>query len=113
MVSDEKDIRESLYILMSTNPGERITMQRYGCPLRRFVFKPIDNHLAYRLSEALRDAITKFESRVKVDNIEVDTSKDIDGIVYISVFYTIISTNIRNNIVFPFYKAEGTEVQEI
>lgn len=113
MVSDDQDIRESLYILMSTNPGERVTMPRYGCDLNQYSFKPINSHLAFRLSETIRKAILKFEPRVQVEHIDVDTSKDMEGLVMVTVFYRIITTNVRTNVVFPFYKAEGTEIQEI
>ena len=45
MVSDDEDIRESLYILMSTRPGERITNLDYGCELHNLVFDPINSGL--------------------------------------------------------------------
>ena len=31
----EQDIRESLHVLFSTAPGERVCRYDYGCPLRR------------------------------------------------------------------------------
>ena len=43
MVSDEDDIRESLYILLSTKPGERTFNSRFGCNLKSLLFDPIES----------------------------------------------------------------------
>jgi len=42
LVSDEEDIRSSLDILFSTDPGERVMQPLYGCALRKFVFEPMN-----------------------------------------------------------------------
>ena len=36
--------------------------------------------------------------------------KILDGILQINLDYEIESTNVRNNIVYPFYFAEGTKI---
>ena len=41
--SFEDDIAESLYILLSTTPGERIMNPEYGCDLQSQVFQNINN----------------------------------------------------------------------
>ena len=41
MSAYEQDIEESLRILFSTSPGERVNRYDYGCPLRRYAFEPI------------------------------------------------------------------------
>ena len=42
MVQAEADIVESLRILMSTRPGERIMQPDYGCRIHDLVFDPMD-----------------------------------------------------------------------
>ena len=42
LVSDEEDIWESLRILFSTIPGERVFRYNYGCPIDKWVFSKID-----------------------------------------------------------------------
>ena len=41
MVAEEEDIQESLRILFSTAPGERVMHPSYGCGLKRMVFEQI------------------------------------------------------------------------
>lgn len=112
MVSEEEDIKESIFLLLSTTPGERITNPKYGCDLRKFVFRPINAETQFLIKEAIKKAILYYEPRINVNEIEFDTSKERDGVVNIHLEYTIVSVNTRTNIVFPFYKVEGTDIKE-
>jgi phage baseplate assembly protein W len=108
MVSDEEDIKQSLFILFDTMKGERIMNTEYGSSLQTMVYEVISNTLLHFIIYRIERAILFFEPRIIVSNIDIDTSHEIEGILYISVFYTIIQTNTRNNIVYPFYLREGT-----
>ena len=44
-----KDIEESLRILFSTSPGERVNRYDYGCPLRRYAFEPMTTETMVRM----------------------------------------------------------------
>ncbi len=113
MVSAERDIAESLFILLSTIPGERIMRPEYGCDLHSKVFARVDEGFKHDVVDLISTAISKFEPRVTLDTIDVDTSEVIDGIVYIHIFYEIITVNVRTNIVYPFYIIEGTGVTDM
>jgi phage baseplate assembly protein W len=45
MISGESDVRESLWILLSTMKGERIMLPTYGCDIWRYVFQGINTTL--------------------------------------------------------------------
>ncbi len=45
MVSAEKDIEQSLEILLSTSLGERVMQPDYGCNLKDYQFESVDNAL--------------------------------------------------------------------
>lgn len=108
MVRDEKDIRESLWILFSTQLGERLMVPEYGCQLWRMVFKNLTTTLTTQLANIVRQAILYWEARINVDQITVLPDATVPGLVLITVDYTIRKTNARNNLVFPFYIQEGT-----
>ena len=110
MVSDIEDIKESLYILMHTIPGERLMLPEYGCNLRLLVFENIDTAFNNEIQDVIFKAILRYEPRIKFNFTTIDTSGQLDGIVYITIDYNIIATNTRNNIVFPFYLNEGTNI---
>jgi hypothetical protein len=110
MVADEEDIKESLYILMHTIPGERLMLPEYGCNLRLLVFESIDTAFNTEVQDVIFKAILSYEPRIKFNYTTIDTSDQLDGVVYITIDYNIITTNTRNNIVFPFYLNEGTNI---
>ncbi|HRW61883.1 MAG TPA: GPW/gp25 family protein [Bacteroidales bacterium] len=110
LVSEEEDIRESLYILLSTRPGERVLQPNYGCALSVLNFESINEGLINKASEIIHDAVLHFEPRIVLENVDVSTKQIYDGILEISLEYTVRKTNKRNNIVYPYYLLEGTDV---
>ena len=111
MVSREVDIRESLRILLSTSPGERVMQPTFGCGLRPRVFDSINQSTITLISDIIRRAILFFEPRITLDTIQVDTQQQYEGVLNIFLAYTIRSTNNRNNMVYPFYFKEGTDIK--
>ena len=110
MTSDELDIQKSLEILLSTRLGERIMVPTYGCNLDEMLFKPLDLTLKTYMIELIRKAILYHEPRIDVLKIDMNENNGHEGVVLIHVNYLIRSTNSRKNIVFPFYKEEGTNI---
>lgn len=110
MSAGVKDVMESLMILLSTSPGERLMQPTYGCDLRRFVFEQIDETLVTELNDEIAFAILHFEPRVKFLEASVKEQNELGGIISIMVHYEVVITNTRHNIVFPFYKLEGTNI---
>lgn len=113
LISEEDDIKESLIILFSTRPGERMMQPEYGCDLSIINFEPISSSLLGQLENLIQFAILRFEPRIQIDSIEILTEKALDGILEISVDYIVRKTNSRSNIVFPYYIIEGTDVSDM
>ena len=110
MVSQEADIKESLIILLNTNLGERIMLPEYGSELQLYLFDKISNSKLHFLKNIIKNAILKYEPRIKVNDIQIDSKDTHQGIIKVSVKYTIKSNNTRFNLVFPYYKVEGTDI---
>jgi phage baseplate assembly protein W len=110
MTADEDDIRSSLRILLTTMVGERRMQPRYGCDVRRLVFEPADTTMQSYLKDLIRIAILYFEPRIILDDITLDP-QPLDGLIVLTVSYTVATTNTRFNFVYPFYLTEGTEIR--
>lgn len=110
MVTGEEDIHESLHILLSTHPGERIMNPAFGCNLRQFVHEEISQTLFTRIKNAITMAILNFEARITIKDILFEYDNDAEGIIYITIDYVIRQTNSRHNMVYPFYLLEGTGI---
>ncbi len=120
LVSYEQDIKESIRILLSTTPGERIMQPSFGCELKRMVFNSITESIITKLRDSVERAILFFEPRVNLERVNVsanydslETNSAYDGVLHISIDYTIRKTNTRSNMVYPFYYIEGTNLQSI
>jgi phage baseplate assembly protein W len=108
MVSGAEDIHQSLQILLSTQLGERVMHEDYGCDLNHVLFEEIDQGLLNDINRIVSDAILYHEPRISLDKLDVSENADHPGLLLISIEYTIRSTNSRFNMVYPFYLNEAT-----
>lgn len=111
MTEGEEDTEKSLHILLTTRLGERIMLPDYGCNLDELLFKPLNLTLKTYVSDLIKTAILYHEPRIDAEKIWIDESTTNDGILLINIDYRIRTTNSRKNLVYPFYKGEGTEIE--
>ena len=110
MTSEVEDIESSLRILLSTRRGERVMQPTYGCNLDDLVYEPINTTLITYMSDLIKTAIVDHEPRIRVNDISISESLQLEGVVLIKVDYTVKSTNSRFNYVYPFYKNEKSSI---
>ena len=111
MLSDVEDIQSSLHILLTTRLGERVMQPTYGCNLDDLVFEALSSTFKSYIKDLVKTAILYHEPRIKLNNIVLDDSRDLEGIILIVIDYTVRTTNTRFNYVFPYYKNEGTDIK--
>lgn len=112
LVSDNEDIRQSLEILLSTRPGERVTRLDYGCDLTQLLYEPLTTGFITYIKDLIRTAILYHEPRIRLEEVNVIPRVEQEGVIDINVDYTIRTTNTRTNYVYPFYIKEGTNIRE-
>lgn len=110
LVSDAEDVRQSLEIILSTQPGERIMHPDFGCELNQFLFEEITQGLITGIKGIIADAILYHEPRVDLEAIDISESADQPGLLFISINYLLRTTNSRFNLVYPFYLKESTNL---
>lgn len=108
MISGSEDIQQSLQILLSTQPGERPMQEKYGCDMGGFLFEEIDQGLRNTMRRIISDAILYHEPRIKLEGLTISESEGEQGVLRISIEYTVRGTNSRYNMVFPFYIDEAS-----
>jgi uncharacterized protein len=111
MVAGVEDINQSLHILLSTITGERIMQPKYGCDMNEFVFEPVTTTLRTVMTDKIKTALLIYEPRIEVEKVEIDNEGELEGRILIDIHYKVRTTNSRYNYVFPFYKAEATELK--
>lgn len=108
MVEQMDDVQESLHILLSTTPGERVMRPTYGCNLRRLVFEPLNESTLTEMRSTIEQAVLFFEVRITLESVEFDLEEAHAGVLRIRLEYTVRTTNSRHNMVFPLYRDEGS-----
>ncbi|RKP55970.1 GPW/gp25 family protein [Pararobbsia silviterrae] len=72
MAEGAEDVRESLRILFSTEPGERIMREDYGCALYDVMFASINSELMSDIETRIVDAVLLYEPRASLRAIRVE-----------------------------------------
>jgi phage baseplate assembly protein W len=110
MLENEADIASSLEILFSTLLGERVMLPQYGCNLDELVFESLNTRMKTLMADKILSAILYHEPRITLESVRLDSSLELEGVVFIAVIYRVKTTNSRFNFVFPYYKSQGTDI---
>lgn len=102
----ERSVADSIRIILSTEPGERVMRGDFGCPLRRYLFQPVDHTLLTQIQNDAVAALSRFEPRI--EGIETAAENPDGSTVLIHISYTVRLTNNQYSIVYPFYTTEGS-----
>lgn len=69
-------LRQSIRLILLTEPGERPFKPNFGCGLRRHLFEPSTPATVARIRETIYDALDKYEDRIKLVAIDVKDLSD-------------------------------------
>jgi uncharacterized protein len=96
-------IRQSIYIIVYTVPGERVMRPEFGCEIHSLVFDPVNEETAVVAERYVREALLRWEPRINLKEIKV-TPGNIDlGEMRIEVTYQIKGQFDPRSLVFPYY----------
>ena len=104
----EEKIRQSIWIILSTAPGERVMLPQFGCGLHELVFEANTAALRGLVQEKVRESLMRWEPRIDVIDVRAETAPETRNYLLIRIDYRIRSNNAFYNLVYPFYLNEGT-----
>ena len=107
MVEGETDVQQSIAIILGTAQGERVMRPEFGCGIHELTFEAISSPLVAEVKRVVREALVRFEARIDVLRVDVDTNGARDGRLAIEVSYRMRTTNLVGNFVYPFYFREA------
>lgn len=103
LVSQEREVAESIRIILGTAPGERPMRPDFGCAIHDLVFAPADATTAGQLAYHVREALDRWEPRIDLQDVTIHFDAVDAGTLLIDIRYTLRNTNDPRNLVFPFY----------
>lgn len=99
----EENVRQSIFIILGTAPGERIYRSQFGCRIHDLMFAPNNPLTAARAEIYCEEAIYKYEPRVSKVKCAAHANPDEPNRLDIRIEYVIAGKNDKRNLVFPFY----------
>ncbi|MFN2130398.1 MAG: GPW/gp25 family protein [Anaerolineae bacterium] len=103
LVGGETEIEQAILIILRTAPGQRVMRPEFGCDLHELVFMPNNSDTAARIKRAVRQALGRWEPRIRVHSVETAADADDQARLIIDIQYEIKSTHDRRSLVYPFY----------
>lgn len=105
----DDSVREAMFIILGTAPGERLMRPTFGCRIHDLMFSP-NNEITAALAEFyVEEALYKFEPRLFEVTVKAVANPDAPNRLDIRIDYVIAGKNATKNLVFPFYLSTPEE----
>lgn len=88
----ETNVRESIRIILMTEPGERLMLPRFGAGLRRFLHEPNTVSTRRLIQERIEQSLTRWEPRVRLQEVSVEQDPDDSRAAIATIHYSLIAT---------------------
>lgn len=99
----EESIRQAIWIILGTAPGERMMRPDFGCGIHDLVFAVNSAGTAGRVVSLVREALLRWEPRLDVLDVDAAADPAQPNLLLIKIDYEVRTTNSRFNLVYPFY----------
>jgi len=100
--SAHEKVRQSIGIILETEPGERLMRPTFGCGLRRYLMKPNTTATRALIQLDVARALTTWEPRIELQSVRVEPGDD-PALVLVDIHYLIRADRSAQNLVYPFY----------
>ena len=103
LTNEISELDQSIIIILTTSPGQRVMRPTFGCWLHELVFAPNNSQTAAKARRYVEDALRMWEPRVTVIMVDARPDPDDAKNLLITVQYEIKATHERRSLVHPFY----------
>jgi phage baseplate assembly protein W len=93
-----ENVRQSIRIILLTEPQERVMLPEFGAGLKRFLFKPNTVATHRLIQERITISLGRWERRIQLDEVRVDHDPDDDKSAIASIRYKVIATDLTDNV---------------
>ena len=100
MVEDNDAVLQSIMLLLTTVPGERVMRPDYGCPLHRLIFAPNDATTAGLAIHYVRQALRRWEPRAEIVRLDASADTEEPARLVIALAYRVRSTGTEQQLEF-------------
>ena len=111
--SGTQSVKESVYLILMTNRGERWLEPGFGGQLMSYTFMDTSVTMLSIMARDIQALLLEQEPRISQVDVRIDSESQ-PGCLIVNLDYTVTATNTRDNLVFPFYlSADREEADQI
>jgi Bacteriophage baseplate protein W len=96
--SGEDNVRDLIRVILTTEAGERLMREDFGCGLRQYLFEPNTVTTRQRIQNSIAQAIARWEPRVSVNDVTVERDDTDPRRVNINVQFRLVATQSAGSI---------------
>lgn len=97
-----QSVKESVYIILMTQKGERFARRDFGSRLLSYAFMDTSVTRINMMTREVERTILEQEPRISDVDVEVEPKLDL-GCLIVNINYTIAADHTSGSLVFPFY----------
>jgi len=94
-ISGYEHVKQSITDILTTPIGSRVMRRTYGSYLFQLIDEAGNDYGRLKIIAAIADAINKWESRVNLESVTVNISKNGDVSANITAKYNEVNTNFQ------------------
>ena len=94
----EDGIRESITVILKTEPGERVGLAEFGAGLGRYLFEPNNAATHARIEDSITRALEQWEPRIAVEAVEIAPGEGDAETAIATITYRLVATAARERI---------------
>ncbi len=87
--SESQSVREVIWNILLTRPGERLMRPEFGAGLRDYLHRSNNQTTRTLIADVVRQAITRWEPRILLDEVAVTSSPDQLNEITLSIRYRL------------------------
>jgi Bacteriophage baseplate protein W len=99
-------VRQSILLILDTEPGERVMRPDFGCGLRRYLMEPNTPTTRAAIAREVEAALRAWEPRIELREVEVTTTDDPSTVV-VTVAYVHVRDQSPDGLQVPLTLAGG------
>lgn len=92
------NIRESIRIILLTEPGERLRLPEFGCGLKIFLFRPNIPSVHRLMQEEITQSLLRWEPRIRLESVRVEKAHADERSAIITIDYSLVATGIKEQL---------------
>jgi phage baseplate assembly protein W len=109
MTEDDADIRQAIRIILGTALGERVMRPDFGCRIHELIFWPANQETANIAERYVREALLRWEPRIRIESIVVTPGGARNGEMTIEISYEVKARHDKHSLVYPFFLTPQAE----